>query len=145
MSELLTIPETAERLGITVKAVEKRIERGTIQSLRRDGRRVVPDAEVRRVVEQRKAQAGQGIPREGTTFPGEDFAGFLQRLETLAAENGRFRALQEVGESERQRLEDELFKARAEVRELEAKLHAQDAEQVALAAPARRRFFRRNT
>lgn len=145
MSELLTIPETAERLGITVKAVEKRIERGTIQSLRRDGRRVVPGAEVRRVAEQGKPQAAQAFPREGTTFPGEDLTGFLQRLETLAAENGRFRALQEVGETERQRLEDELFKTRAQVQELEAKLRTQEVEQVALAVPARRKFFRRNT
>lgn len=142
MSELLTIPETAERLGITVKAVEKRIERGTIQSLRRDGRRVVPGAEVRRVVDQGKTQSAQAFPREGTTFPGEDLAGFLQRLETLAAENGRFRALQEVGESERQRLEQELFKTRAELRQLEEQLVEQRA--LVVNKPPRRRLFGRS-
>lgn len=146
MSELLTIPQTAERLGLTVKAVEKRIERGTIQSLRNDGRRVVPLGEVARLkaiaeaargpIEERFSPSGEAIPLS------KDLSAFLERLETLAAENGRFRALQEVGESERERLEVELFKARAEVRQLEEQL----AAQVVVATPPtpqKRSFFRR--
>jgi hypothetical protein len=44
----------------------------------------------------------------------------LEQLETLAAENGRFRARHEVSESTCQQLEAELHQVRAQARELEA-------------------------
>lgn len=153
MSELLTIAETAERLGLTVKAVEKRIERGTIQSLRNDGRRVIPLGEVVRLEAQAKHDAQRVFPLESRPLAGEspvspmDFSEYLERLETLAAENGRFRALQEISESTRQQLEEELHQARAQVRELEAKLTDAEVveragELVAAAAPRARWWHR---
>lgn len=141
MAELLTIAETADRLGLSVKAVEKRIERGTIESMRKDGRRLIPAGEVARVSSKPEHQSGQGFLPGGTLLPSEDFAAFLEKLETLAAENGRFKALQEVNETEQQRLQEELFKARAEVQELEARLASQ-AVVVQQQQPTRR-WFRR--
>lgn len=155
MSELLTIAETAERLDLTVKAVEKRIERGTIQSLRNDGRRMIPLGEVVRLEAQAKHDAQRAFPLESRPLAGEspvspmDFSGFLERLETLAAENGRFRALQEVSETTRQQLEEELHQVRAQVQELEAKLvdvehaagHRGEVAAAVTEAPRSRRFL----
>lgn len=147
MSALLTIPETAKALGLTAKAVEKRIERGTIQSLRREGRRVIPAGEITRLqtlAEQALPPIEQRVSPRGDANPLTDLSAFLERLETLAAENGRFRALQEVAESERQQLHAELFKTRAHVAELEAKLTASSFKTLHSAAP-RPRWWQRQS
>jgi predicted RNase H-like nuclease (RuvC/YqgF family) len=140
MAEQFTIPEAAERLKITVKAVEKRIERGTIQSLKRDGRRVIPGGEIARVLAQPEAahhQQASEVSPSGDESPrgeiAETLSQTLARLEVLAAENGRLRALQEVSESTEQRLSDELHRTRAELLSLQL--------QVAEQTP--RRFWRR--
>lgn len=146
MSTLLTIPETAKALGLTAKAVEKRIERGTIQSLRREGRRVIPSGEITRLqtlAEQALPPIEQRVSPGGDANPLTDLSAFLQRLETLAAENGRFRALQEVAESERQQLHVELFKTRAHVAELEAKLAEAPTATAITAGPRRRTWWGR--
>lgn len=149
MSALLTIPETAKALGLTAKAVEKRIERGTIQSLRREGRRVIPAGEITRLqtlAEQALPPIEQRVSPSGDANPLTDLSAFLERLETLAAENGRFRALQEVAESERQQLHAELFKTRAHVAELEAKLaETPTAAAIVTAAPRRTWWGRQKT
>jgi excisionase family DNA binding protein len=46
---LLTIAEAAERTGLTRKAVEQRIARGTLPSVLREGRRLIPAASVQAV------------------------------------------------------------------------------------------------
>lgn len=157
MAELLTVAETADRLGITVKAVEKRIERGTIQSLRKDGRRVVPVSEVARVEElslSAKGPTSQGFPREGTGFPGGDLSGVLARLEALAAENGRFKALHEVSEQraqeaeqraeiERRRVEEQLFEANAKIQQLEAQLAERSVAVLDEPSTGAKRWWRR--
>lgn len=47
--QLLTIAEVSERLGLSEKAVRRRIEQGSLASIRRNNRRLVPLAEVERV------------------------------------------------------------------------------------------------
>ncbi len=121
----LTVEETAARLGVTPKAVRRRIERGTLPAiLGRDGRRRVPAAALDPGAMgskqgPREPRSGQ-LPRDPGA-PGQlDAASVLARLEQLAAENGRLRALTEVAESSRAGLEDEVHQLRARVRELEA-------------------------
>lgn len=141
---MLTVQETANALGLSTKAVQRRIERGSIQSVRNDGRRWIPSGEVERV-RQLESPEPTGVFGAGQAGGSGDMSLLLERLETLAAENGRFKALQEVNESDRERLQGELFKTRAQVQELEAKLAEQSAAAAAVvAAPApRRRWFSR--
>ena len=47
--QLLTIPEAATALGITEKAIRRRIEQGSLASIRRGNRRMIPQVEVDRV------------------------------------------------------------------------------------------------
>lgn len=103
----LTIDEAAEATGLTQKALRRRIERGQLRSLLRDGRRHIPVAELHRV----ELIDPEGKPMRGSewheaprgTTPGKpasaelqlDAVRLLARLEELAAENGRLRALPE--------------------------------------------------
>lgn len=146
MAEMLSVQETAEALGLSAKAVQRRIERGSIQSLRNDGRRWIPRGEIERLRQLENAES-TGVSGAGQDRGSGDLSAVLERLETLAAENGRFRALQEVNDTERQELRRALFEQRAKVTELEAKLaDAQVLERagelVAAAAP-RPRWWQR--
>lgn len=145
--ELLTIAQAAERVGVTRKAMARRVERGTVPSKLdpATGLRVIP------------AQALPGNPEEGASAPesgargaGEphavpaDLTAVLGRLEQLAAENGRLRALTEVAESTEQALRDELHRTRAELQTAAARVAALEAIEHTSHTP-RRRWWRRSS
>lgn len=142
MVELVSIDEAAERLNLSQKSLRRRIERGTLESVRRDGRRLIPLGEVERL----EAEANPVVGREvspSAVLPRdfEDLSTYLARLEELAAENGRLRALAEVSESTRAAMTDELLELRAKKRTLELQLSALEA---AAAAAPRRWWQRKN-
>ena len=64
----LTIKETAEATGLTIKAVRSRIERGTLPAVVRDGLRRIPYSELVRagLVEADNGAAIGQLPRQGT-------------------------------------------------------------------------------
>jgi excisionase family DNA binding protein len=135
----LTVEEAATHLGITPKAVRRRIERGTLLAvMAHDGRRRIPAAALNGAV------AGSAEPRSGSMprSPGaaapveqDGIAILVSRIEALAAENGQLRALTQIAESSRDTLERELHETRARVLELEA---------VVVVTPPRRRWLRRS-
>lgn len=136
MAELVSIDEAAERLNLSQKSLRRRIERGTLESVRRDGRRLIPLGEVERLAAETNSVAGQGVSPSAVLPRGfEDLSTYLARLEELAAENGRLRALAEVSESTRAAMTDELLELRATKRTLELQLSA--AEAAAAASPRR--------
>lgn len=47
--QLVTIAEASEQLGLSEKAIRRRIEQGTLASIRRGSRRMIPQAEVDRL------------------------------------------------------------------------------------------------
>jgi hypothetical protein len=113
----LPISDAARVAGISAKALRRRIERGTVVSeLRADGRRHV-------AVESINGHYAPGapvpLPRRGLA-EGQVEGQLLERLEELAAENGRLRALTAIAESTEHRLTDELHAQRARVLELQA-------------------------
>jgi hypothetical protein len=117
--ETVTIAQAAERTGMSAKAIARRVERGTVAAVVKDGKRRIP------VVELDK------LPR-GTTKPttmGEGNHGaapveitpLIARLEALAAENMKLRLLTEQTASTEEALRLELVEARARITELEAR------------------------
>jgi hypothetical protein len=136
--ETFTITEAARLAGATRKSIERRVERGTLRSVLRDGKRLIPLAELERAKLIRPpagVRAAPVSPPVGDAGmpdpPGGGLPELVARLEVLAAENGRLRALTEVAESSRSDLEQELFRLRARVRELETQ-------------PGRRRWWGRS-
>lgn len=123
----LPVPEAALAAGISEKALRRRIERGTVDSERdREGRRLVRLDSLRSPFPASTRSSGDsgdapftpsGDPGSAPGLPGERavLAEVLKRLEHLAAENGKLRALTEVAESTEQRLSDELHRVRAEL------------------------------
>ena len=90
LSRTLSIAETAEATGLSKKAVTRRIERETLQSVLRDGQRRVPTSELIRagLIGIDGAPGGEGngdATGIGTDrgIPGETFNGLLDRLERL--------------------------------------------------------------
>ncbi len=115
----LPIAEAAVYGGCSVKALRRRVERGTVVSERREnGRRYVLLSSL--------APRGHAPPRpEGNApevAPQAAMGELLERLESLAAENGKLRALTEVAESTEQRLVDELVEVRARLQAAEQRL-----------------------
>ena len=113
----LPIADAAKAAGVSAKALRRRIERDTVVSeLREDGRRYV-------VVESIGSGDAPGAPPRRGPAPAPDHAIYgnrlVARLEELAAENGRLRALTAIAESTEQALTDELHAARARAAELE--------------------------
>jgi hypothetical protein len=142
--ELLTITQAAERAQISRKAMARRVERGTVPSKidAATGRRVIPAQVV-----PGNPETGEIVPVSGVVGGGEphgepriaaDLSPILARLEQLAAEVGRYRALAQVAESTEQRLADELHQVRAERDEARAAL-----ELATHSAQRRRRWWSR--
>ena len=154
-----TIGEAADLTGLSRKAIARRVERGSLQSLVRGGRRMIPRAEL--------ARAGL-IPEEGeidemvvgpvnalTPHPstGNDHAAtaesaalaavvreLVERLERQAAEIAHFRAI--TAEAESLRLARELGELRARLSGLESRRPGSEAmqgerEPVAASGPPR--------
>lgn len=151
MAELLTIQEAAVELGLSRKAIARRIERGAIQSLKHGGRRLIPGAEVERVRkleskrEKPQSQADSPLvgaePRGGSGVP--EFVEALERahLENreLAVKVARLQLLTEQAESTEQQLKEEIFRLRAELAQAESALEVDVVD-----ARPRRRLFARN-
>jgi excisionase family DNA binding protein len=141
-----TIGEAAELTGLSRKAIARRVERGSLQSLVRGGRRMIPRAEL--------ARAGlipeEGEVDDGTMSPGSalaphpssanDHGGtgetaalaavvreLVDRLERQAAEIAQFRAL--TAEAESLRLSRELGELRARLSTLESRRAAPELAQ----------------
>jgi len=110
----LTIREAADYLGKSPKAIRSKVDRGSLPHVKgSDGVRRIPLA----VLE--PASMGQGQPRGAAA---EAPAALVDRLEVLARENGKLKALTEVAESVELRLRDELAAARASALSLELQL-----------------------
>lgn len=139
MAQLVPIDEASQRLNLSPKSLRRRIERGTLESVRRDGRRLIPLGEIKRLESEAKSQSGPD-PSPSAHLPrsDEDLSTYLARLEELAAENGRLRALADIAESTTANLTDELHELRAANRTLELQLAAHTA-----AAPRPQRWWRR--
>ena len=117
----LTIKETAEATGLTIKAVRSRIERGTRPAVVRDGLRRIPYSELVRagLVEADNGAAIGQLPRQGTAAesPQPDvLAELVSRLEAQAEELGRLKAITAAAET----TSDQEHALRAKVAELEA-------------------------
>jgi hypothetical protein len=137
----LTVREAAEATGLTEKAVRRRVERGVLPSvLGHDGRRRVlisalRDAGLLGTDGERNGAPMRHLPSGATPLGQGHFSELLSRLEVLAAENGRLRALTDGHERRERELEAALFEARARITEFEA---------IKGAARNSRRWFRRS-
>jgi excisionase family DNA binding protein len=144
----LTLREAAEATGLTTKALQRRIDRGTLRAVLTGGRRRVPLSELYRAgliepEEPRPAPAapaaagapGGGVGQVPAPAPeqppvGEVIGELIARLERQAEQIGELRALERQAESlraaaeaerrARDELESALFAARAEVTQLRA-------------------------
>lgn len=145
----LTLREAAEATGLTTKALQRRIDRGTLRAVLSGGRRRIPLTELYRagLIEPEAPRtppsagptegsagggSGQGPspgPAEGPPVA-EMIGELLARLERQAEQIGELRALERQAESlrasaeaerrAREELESALFAARAEVTQLRA-------------------------
>lgn len=97
------VAEAAELTGLSKKALRSRIERGTLPAIKRDGKRVIPVAELRRqgllVPAEASGEVGEGQPPAPTPPLRGIPSDLLDRLERQAEELGRLRALTEEAES----------------------------------------------
>lgn len=134
--QLFTISEAAATLGITEKAIRRRIEQGSIASIRRGNRRLVPQVEVDRVRDEidfptdlgdeGKGQTSAGNAGNPTTVLVEQLGRAVEivRDETerrVNAERDRDAAIErELSERQsREVAEGEIFALRARIVELE--------------------------
>lgn len=133
----LTLDEAARVLGLTRKAVEARVSRGTLQSVLRDGRRLVLADEVMRAA---AAEADQPAPSAA------DRDALVERYAEaryqVGVRDGRDEARAQLteGHERRQReLQDQVVELSAQLKAAEAVVAVQ---QERLDAP-RKGFFRR--
>ena len=147
----LTIREAAAATGLSDKALHRRIARGTLRSVLRDGRRLIPATELLRSgllpstspMGYPSSDGSRYFPAGGTL--GVSAVELLDRLQAQAVEIGELRALTRESDTARllaqqetaraDALEVELFKLRAEVARA-------DALKVAEIRPRKRRLFR---
>lgn len=130
----LPVAEAAIAGGLSEKALRRRIERGTVESrVDADGRRLVLLSSVR-------GEGPSPTPRPAGDSPGPlspapataplpagELTRLVDRVEQLAAEAARYKALTQVAESAEQALTDELHRTRAELAEAQALLDAERA------------------
>jgi excisionase family DNA binding protein len=124
-----TIREAAELTGLSQKAIARRVERGSLRSLVRGGRRLIPRAElVRTELVPAEGDGGESEPiellphRESALAVDESaFAPLvrelLNRLERQAGEIAHYRVL--TAQAESLRLERELAELRGRLSQLE--------------------------
>ena len=125
----LTLTEAAEALGISVKAVRSRVERGSLPAtLGPDGLRRVPASIVEEIKETSTATTSQRYPEVPPTSQGaspelfETLLARLSALESAVAENSKLLQLTERVEDEKKQLELKVFELSACVTTLEAQL-----------------------
>ena len=129
--ETYTLREAAQLTGITVAALRRRADRGTIQTVQRDGRRRVPRSELER------AGLRVGPPPESA----ELVAQLAQTIRDQERELAALRLLPARVEAERRRVEDlaaDQAAAAAARDELQAQVDA-----IAAAGPIRALRLRR--
>ena len=128
-----TIAEAADVVGLSRKAVARRVERGSLRSVVRNGRRLIPRSELVRVglLPEEGTRRGADVDLSGLPVPAsapeEDSAGALvglvrdlmERLERQAHEIAQFRALTVQAES--LRADRELAELRARLASLESR------------------------
>ncbi len=123
----LTLTEAAEALGISVKAVRSRVERGTLpHTLGSDGLRRVPTSVIEAITPQVATSPGypEVTPASQGASP-EVLTALIDRiaaLETAVAENSKLLQLTERVEDEKQQLELKVFELSACVLSLEQQL-----------------------
>lgn len=145
-----TIAEAAEATGLSRKAIARRIERGSLQSVLRDGRRRVPRSELVRAGlladadrdEPKTGVAGPVASPEGgepyPAYPGDSVAAalfreLLNRLERQTAEIAQVRALTVQAES--LALVNELSELRTRLAELEGQRASEASARPAVVSP----------
>ncbi len=134
-----TIAEAAEATGLSRKAIARRLERGSLRSLVRNGRRLVPRSElVRAGLLPEEGAAPEPVPTPQSPVAGADDAGspevmlaalmreLLDRLERQGNEIASYRAITAQAES---------LHLEREVSELRARLLALEGLQAGAPAP----------
>jgi excisionase family DNA binding protein len=128
-----TIREAAELTGLSQKAIARRIERGSLRSLVRDGRRLIPRAElVRAELIPAEGEIGESNFEPSELLTQRDpalavdesafaalFRELLNRLERQAGEIAHYRLL--TAQAESLRLERELAELRGRLSHLEGR------------------------
>jgi excisionase family DNA binding protein len=142
-----TIAEAADLVGVSRKALARRVERGSLQSVKRNGRRLIPRSELVRagLLPEEGDERGvnvdvTGLPAPIATTQGESETALvglvrelLERLERQANELAQFRALTVQAESLRAGREVDELRARLaslENRSREAEHHLAPAETI---------------
>jgi DNA-binding transcriptional MerR regulator len=123
--ETYTLSEAAERCGVSVAALRRRADRGTIRTVKRDGVRRVPRSELER--------AGLGVAAPAT--PAEVVRELAETIRRQERELAALRALPERVDAERERVaaaEHRAADSAAEALRLRAELDA-----IAAAGPIR--------
>ena len=123
--ETYTLSEAAERCGVSVAALRRRADRGTIRTVKRDGVRRVPRSELER--------AGLGV--EAPATPAEVVRELTETIRRQERELAALRALPERVDAERERVgaaEHRAADSAAEALRLRAELDA-----IAAAGPIR--------
>jgi len=123
--ETFTIREAAERCQVSYEALRRRVDRGSVQTLRKDGVRRIPRAELERV----------GLWQGARSDSPEQVQRLQSELERLRGELRELRLLPRKVDAERQArelIETTLHEERASRQTAEARL--QDLEQVHEAA-----------
>jgi DNA-binding transcriptional MerR regulator len=92
--ETYTLSEAAERCGLSVAALRRRADRGTIRTVKRDGVRRVPRSELER--------AGLGV--EAPATPAELVRELAETIRRQERELAALRALPERVDAERERV-----------------------------------------
>jgi len=127
----LTIAQAALEVGISRKAMERRVERGSVKSVLRGGRRMVPRSELARVF-------GDPPPTVGDAAPHGDIRALPGGLEPLLADYRRL----VYRDSERRQIEAHASSVELELHESRARVLELEAQLAELVAP-RRKWWRR--
>lgn len=112
----VSLREAAELCGVSLKAMRNRADRQTIPTIKRNGVRLVPLSALE------GASMRQEVPQGAPVEAGPELSALVERLEELATENGRLKALEEVSASTEAALKEELAQTRARAMSLELQL-----------------------
>ena len=135
--ETLTISETAERTGLTKKAIRNRVDREQLRAVLKDGVRRIPVSELIRTelvspegeATRQASRGDEGQPEAPASINGvEVVRELIDRLESRDRELGEAKALSRYAESLREEAITERKELAVRVRGLEAELEAAKAQ-----------------